>query len=76
MLENLAHKWAMYVRRDSRSFVPSIFLGVWGFVFMALYFTGLASSEIVLGLGLYMLFVAFHLFERVGLLLLLDESSG
>lgn len=76
MLESLARKWALFVSRDSRSIFPTLAISATGLVFIAVYFAGFVSSEMMLGLGILVLFVGFHLFERLGLLLLLDEKEG
>lgn len=76
MLKSLARKWALFVSRDSRSIVPALLISANGLVFIAVYLAGLVSSELLLGLGIFTLLVGFNLFERVGLLMLLDERDG
>lgn len=75
MLKSLARKWARFVNRDSRSIVPSLSISTTGVVFISLYIVEFVSSEIFLGLGILVLLTGLHLFERLGLLLLLDEKE-
>lgn len=73
MLEELARKWARLVSRGKGSPMYSVLVAFNGLVFIALYIFGIVPSEILLGLGILLLFVGFHLFERYGLLMLIDD---
>lgn len=75
MLERLARKWADHVYKDSRSLLPSIIFTFNGLLFVLLYFSGIVASEVLLALGILVSFVGFHLFERAGLLILLDSKK-
>lgn len=75
MLKSLARKWALFVSDDSRSSIHCLVVSASGLVFILVYVTGVVDSELMLGLGLLVLFTGFHLFERLGLLLLLDEKQ-
>lgn len=73
MLLRLAKSWARLVMRDTRSLVPSALAVLNGAVAIVLHLLNLAPSELILALGVLLVFVGLHLFERAGLLNLFDE---
>lgn len=75
MLEVVAKRWAVFVSRDTRSMAPSIVCVATGLAFILLHLFAVVSSEVLLGLGLLVVFVGLHLFERSGLLMLMDERQ-
>lgn len=75
MFENLAMRWARQVLRDTRNPAISILFMLTGLVFILLPVLGIVSSQILLLTSLLPLLIGFHLFERCGLLLLMDEAG-
>ncbi len=75
MLKDLARRWANHVSRGTRSLVPSMVLICNGLLFVLIYILGV-RSEVLLGLAILIIYVGFHLFERAGLLMLLDGNNS
>jgi hypothetical protein len=75
MLEALARRWGSYVARGSRSTLPGTAVAINGllFVLLAIFFV---RSMVLLVIGFLIVNLGLHLFERAGLLMLMDEMRS